>query len=132
MLVSWLSLSSSYNWNDAKILENPAVPDTVGKRVPFVPRHTTSASLTGAFRRVRGSLTGRNVSRVYSADLNTDTTKGVCGAYYPFFVLDAGFSVELNRHLSVEGSGENLLGRVYYNYYPSPGRLYSVRLRIKL
>jgi iron complex outermembrane receptor protein len=131
-LRTWLYAVSSYTWNDAKITKNPAVPDTVGKRVPFVPAHVTSGSLFAFFHKASGSLTGRYVSRIFSADLNTDTTKGVYGAYDPFFSLDAGLSIPVGRHLTVEASAENLLNRVYYSYYPSPGRLASVRLRIRL
>jgi iron complex outermembrane recepter protein len=131
-LRQWLYASSSYTWNDAKITENPAVPDTAGKRVPFVPAHATSGTLFAFFRHVNASVTGRYVSRMFSADLNTDTTKGVYGAYDPFFSLDAGLGVPLGRHLSAECSAENLLNRTYYSYYPSPGRLVSVKLRIRL
>jgi iron complex outermembrane receptor protein len=128
----WLYATSSYTWNDAKITENPALPDTVGKRVPFVPAHVASGTLFAFVRNASASVTGRYVSRMFSSDLNTDTTKGVYGAYDPFFSLDAGLSVPVGRHVSVECSGENLLNRIYYSYYPSPGRLVSVRLRVRL
>jgi iron complex outermembrane receptor protein len=131
-LSRWLYAASSYTWNEARITENPAVPDTVGKRVPFVPAHVSAGSLFASMRRASASVTGRYVSRMFSADLNTDTTKGVYGAYDPFFSLDAGLSVPLGPHVSVEAAAENLLNRTYYNYYPCPGRLVSVRLRIRL
>lgn len=128
----WLYATSSYTWNDAAIAANPAVPQTAGKRVPFVPAHVAGATLFAFLRNASASLTGRYVSRMFSSDLNTDTTKGVYGAYDPFFSLDAGLSVPFGRHLSVECSAENLLNRLYYSYYPSPGRLVSVRLRVRL
>jgi iron complex outermembrane receptor protein len=131
-LRQWLHAVSSYTWTDARITENPAVPGTVGKRVPFVPAHVAGSSLFAYLRRATGSLTARYVSRMYSADLNTDRTKGVYGAYDPFFVLNAGLSVPIGRHLSLEWSAENLLDRRYFSYYPSPGRLVSARLRIRL
>ncbi|WP_321476863.1 TonB-dependent receptor domain-containing protein [uncultured Paludibaculum sp.] len=128
----WLYATSSYTWNRATILANQAVPGAVGRLVPFVPQHVSSGSLFASSRRVNASVTGRYVSRVFSTDLNTDTTKGVYGAYDPFFTLDAGFTVPFGRHVSAECGAENLLDRIYYNYYPSPGRLVSVRLRIRL
>jgi iron complex outermembrane receptor protein len=131
-LRQWLFATSSYTWNDATILENPAIRETEGKRVTFVPAHVASQSLFGVFRRFSGSVTARYVSRMFSSDQNTDTTKGVYGAYDPFFVLDAGLNVPVGRHLSFECGAENLLNRTYYAYYPSPGRLVSLRLRIKL
>ncbi|MCC7497892.1 MAG: TonB-dependent receptor [Bryobacterales bacterium] len=128
----WLYATSSYTWNDAKITENPAVPDTVGKLVPFVPPHVASGTIFAFIRKASASVTGRYVTSMFSSDLNTDKTKGVYGAYDPFFSLDAGLSVPVGQHLSVECSAENLLNRIYYSYYPSPGRLVSVRLRIRL
>ncbi|MGC8761508.1 MAG: TonB-dependent receptor [Bryobacteraceae bacterium] len=131
-LRQWLYATSSYTWTDARITENPAVPATAGKRVPFVPAHVASGTLFAFIRKASASVTGRYVTSMFSTDLNTDTTKGVYGAYDPFFSLDAGLSVPVGQHLSVECSAENLLNRIYYSYYPSPGRLVSVRLRVRL
>lgn len=131
-LLSWLRSTSSYTWNRATIRDNPAVPQTVGKLVPFVPAHEAASTLFASFRRVDGSLTARYVSRLYSSDLNTDTTKGVYGAYDPFFSLDAGFGLPIAPHVSLEISAENLLNRSYFAYYPVPGRLVFARLRIRL
>lgn len=128
----WLYATSSYTWNNAEITENPAIPDTVHKRIPFVPAQLASATLFAFIRGASASVTGRYVTRMFSSDLNTDTTKGVYGAYDPFFSLNAGFSVPLRRRISLECGGENLLNRIYYSYYPSPGRLVSVRLRVRL
>ncbi len=97
-----------------------------------MPAHVASTTLFAFIRRAGASVTGRYVSSMFSSDLNTDTTKGVYGAYDPFFSLDAGLSVPLARRLSLECSAENLLNRIYYSYYPSPGRLVSVRLRVRL
>ncbi len=131
-LRSWLFTTSSYTWNDATIRENPAVPETEGKRVTFVPAHVASQTIFATFRRFNGSVTGRYISRMFSSDQNTDTTKGVYGAYDPFFVIDASLNVPVGRHVSIECGAENLLNRSYYAYYPSPGRLVSVRLRFRL
>lgn len=128
----WLFTNLSYSWNDSTIRENPALPATIGKRLPFVPEHATGGTLYTVFRRFNGSLTARYVSPMFATDQNTDTTKGVYGAYDPFFSLDAGLALPLGAHVSLECSGENLLDRIYYSYYPSPGRLVSVRLRLRL
>jgi iron complex outermembrane receptor protein len=131
-LCRWLYSTSSYGWNDAVIVENRALPDTVGKRVPFVPAHTATTSLFAFVRSANAFVTGRYVSRMYSTDLNTDTTKGVYGAYDPFFTLDAGVSVPIGPHISVELSADDLLNRIWYGYYPCPGRLVFARLRLRL
>lgn len=131
-LASWLFARTGYTWTDAEITRNPALPETVGKRVPQVPAHNASLGLFAVRNRWTAALTGRYVSRVFSTDANTDRTKGVYGAYDPFFEADATFSLNLTRHFTFSVNADNLLGRVYYNYYPVPGRLVFAGLRVRL
>jgi iron complex outermembrane receptor protein len=131
-LRSWLFAKAAYTWTEALITRNPVLPDTVGKRVPQVPAHTGSLGLFAARGRWSASATGRYVSRVFSTDGNTDTVKGVYGAYDPFAEMEAAVSVELHRHLAFQVSADNLLDRLYYNYYPVCGRTVSAGFRIKL
>ena len=131
-LLSWLFARAAYTWTKAEIVKNPAAPATVGKRIPYVPPHTASAGLFAVRKRWSASVTGRYVSAVFSTDTNTDTIKGVYGAYDPFFVADAGVSFDLTRFLVFQLSVDNLLNRVYYSYYPVPGRMVLAGLRIRL
>ncbi len=131
-LRSWLYLRASYTWTLAEITANPAAPATVGKRIPYVPEHAGGLNLFLVRRRWGASLTGRYVSALFSTDTNTDTTKGVYGAFDPFFVADASFSLELSRRISLYASVDNLLDRIYYSYYPAPGRMAFVGLRFRL
>ena len=131
-LLRWFYMRTAYTWTRAEITHNPAIPASVGKRIPYVPEHYASLSLFAVRNRWSGSLTGRYVSAMFSTDTNTDTTKGVYGAFDPFFVADASLSVELTRQVSLQLSADNLLNRIYYSYYPVPGRLVFAGLRIRL
>jgi len=104
----------------------------VGKRIPQVPEHNGSLALFAARGRWNASLTGRYVSAVFSTDTNTDRTKGVYGAFDPYFKADATVSCDLGRNLTLYVNVQNLLDRVYFNYYPVAGRLVFSGLRIRL
>jgi iron complex outermembrane receptor protein len=57
--VSVMSLRETYTFTNAIITKNPALPDTEGKDVPYMPRHTASASATVVPGRWTISLTAR-------------------------------------------------------------------------
>lgn len=129
---SWLRLREFYTWNDAVITENAALPATVGRTLPYVPRHTVGYLATAA--QPRWSLTwgGRYVSSVYSTDTNTDTTRGVPGSYNPFFEMESTFSFHLNSKISFLVNGDNLLDRHYYMSFRAPGRAVYGGFRVRL
>lgn len=129
---SSLYLRGSYTWTLAEITANPAVPATVGKRIPYVPEHSAGLSLFLVRKRWGASLTGRYVSAVFSTDTNTDTTKGVYGAFDPFFVADASFHIQLTGNIALYISVDNLFDRTYYSYYPVPGRMAFAGVRFRL
>jgi len=128
----WLFARAGYTWTLAEITRNPAIPESVGKRIPQVPEHNTFLGLFAVRRRWSASLTGRYVSAVFSTDTNTDRTKGVYGAFDPFFEADGSLTVEVTRRAALSLSAQNLLDRVYFNYYPVPGRMVFIGVRIRL
>ncbi len=129
---TWLFAKAAYTWTSAEITNNPAIPDSVGKRIPQVPEHGGSLGLFASRGRWNASASGRYVSSVFSTDTNTDTTKGVYGAFDPFFEADATVSVDVSRNLTFHVNAQNLLDRVYFNYYPVAGRLVFAGLRIRM
>lgn len=131
-LRSWLFAKAAYAWTYAEITRNPAIPESVGKKIPQVPEHNGSLGLFASRGRWNASATGRYVSAVFSTDTNTDTTKGVYGAFDPFFEADVTASVDLTRNLTFHVNVQNLLDRVYFNYYPVAGRLVFAGLRIRM
>lgn len=131
-LTSWMFLRETYTLTDARILKNEYTPATNGRRVPYVPRNVSSASFVAAKHGWSFSLNGQYFGRVFSTDANTDTVKGVYGAYDPFFVMDATLSKELEKHATFFVSAQNLLDRTYHEYYLSPGRTVNVGMRFHL
>lgn len=127
--LSWLLLRQSYTLSDAVITRNPSLPETVGRRLPYVPRHTLTYLATVARNRWSATWTGRYSGRVYSTDTNTDVVTGVPGSYNPFFEMDVSASYHVNRHLSLLASADNLLDRRYHLSFLTPGRTVFAGLR---
>jgi iron complex outermembrane receptor protein len=128
----WLQLRQTYTYTNSIITRNDALPATVGKRVPYVPRHTAAYSATVSRQKWSLTWTGRYVSRMYSTDGNTDVVRGVPGGYDPYFVTDATASYDVNRHLTFIVNADNLIGRRAHVYYLTPGRAVFAGFRWRL
>lgn len=128
----WLTLFSNYTYTDAKVKENEANPNSVGKRLTQVPQHMFNAGATAVHGPVSGSLTGRYVSKRYANDTNNDTANNVFTSYDPYFVADAKVSYQVTRHSALSLSVDNILDKQYFGYYPAPGRTWFAELKIKL
>lgn len=128
----WLQFRQTYTYTNSVITENDSLPTTVGKRVPYVPKHTVAYS--AAFSRQRWNLTwtGRYTGRMYSTDANTDVVRGVPGGYDPYFTTDGSISYKINRYLTWTASAENLLDRQAHLYYLMPGRSLYTGFRLHL
>jgi iron complex outermembrane receptor protein len=131
-ILRWLRFRGVYNFADAIITKNPAVPATVGKRALYIPRNSASGQLLGSRGRWSGSATARYVGETFNSDLNTDATRGVFTSYDPYFTVEANLACRLSRHLEVYVNGENLLNRHYYLYHVAPGRSATGGVRIRL
>jgi outer membrane receptor protein involved in Fe transport len=90
-----------------------------------------SGQFLAQHKRWTGSLTGRYAGATFSQDNNSDVVKGVPGAYDPYFLLGASVGYQINSHLQLFTSGENLLDRRYYLNYLAPGRAVYGGLRLK-
>lgn len=121
-VLPWLQFRESYTYADAVITKNPLLPTTVGRRVPYVPRHTTTYLVTASKQRWAATWAGRYVGTFFSTDTNTDTTRGVPGGYNPFFEMDATVSFAVNRKLSFQINADNLLNRQSYQFSIMQGR----------
>ena len=119
---SWLLLRQTYTYTNAEITENPSLPATVGRRLPYVPKHTATYLATVTKERWSATWTGRYSGNVYSTDTNTDIVSGVPGSYNPFFEMDISASYRVTRNLSLIANADNLLDRRYYLFSITPGR----------
>lgn len=124
----WISPFANLTYTGTKVLDNPANPDSIGKRLPRIPLITYNLGLNIRYGHLAGWVLGRYVDKVYNEDDNSDTQNGVYGSYDPFFVLDLSLSYDVDPYTGISVSVENLLDREYYQYYKSPGRTFMVRL----
>ncbi len=127
---SWLTIRPTYTFTDAVIARNDPAPLTVGKQIPFVPRHVAAGTVSGVVKQLTLTGTARYQTAVFALDTNADTTKGVPGSYDEFFEVDLATNYRVSRHLTVSVSGENLLDRRYYLFYRNPGRVVMAGLRV--
>ena len=127
---NWLQLQQGYTYTNSIILNNPSLPATVGKNLPYIPAHMLSYQATATPKRFVINWTGRYVSPVYSTDTNTDTIRGVPGSYNLFFEMDGTLTYEATRHLSIVANADNMLDRKYFFYYNSLGRSLFIGTRV--
>lgn len=118
----WLRLFANFTYTDAKLKENNAKPETVGKRLTDVPERMFNAGAEfekGAFS---ASATGRYVSERYSNDENKDVVNSVYTSYDPYFTADAKVSYKVTKNATISFSVDNIFDRDYFSYYKAPGR----------
>jgi iron complex outermembrane receptor protein len=128
---SWLTAKPTYTFTDALITRNALIPATVGKQIPFVPRHSAGVTVSAARRYWNATLTGRYQSDVFSTETNTDVVSGVPGTYEAFFETDLALAITPRRGLSLQLTAENLFDRRYFMFYRNPGRVLSAGLRLR-
>jgi iron complex outermembrane receptor protein len=132
-ILSWLQLRGSYTHNNAQITDNPAIPNSVGKQVTYVPKHQASGMLLAARAKWSASLAGRYVGHSFGTDLNTDVVTGVPGSFDPFFTVSGTVVYAVTPHVSAFVNADNLLDRRYFqSSYLAPRRGVYLGLRIRL
>ena len=118
---NWLRLFGNFTYTDAKITENSAKPETVGKQLTDVPEYMFNLGAYFNYGPFSGSLIGRYVGKQYSTDLNTDTTDNVFGSYDPYFVTDVKVLYKLPQYATLALSVDNIFNKEYYVYRKAPG-----------
>ncbi|MEG9437338.1 TonB-dependent receptor [Edaphobacter sp. HDX4] len=129
-VLNWLELRQGYTYTNSIILNNPSLPATVGKTLPYVPAHMLTYQATATPKRFVVNWTGRYVSPVYSTDTNTDTVRGVPGSYNLFFEMDGTVTYRATKNVSIVANADNLLDRKYFFYYRSVGRSLFAGVRV--
>lgn len=119
---SWLEFRQGYTYTNSIILENPSLPATVGKNLPYVPAHMLTYQVNATPKKFVVNWSGRYVSPVYSTDTNTDTVRGVPGSYNLFFEMDGTVSYRATKNVMLVANADNILDRHYYYYFRSQGR----------
>ncbi|MEN6486534.1 MAG: TonB-dependent receptor, partial [Syntrophobacteraceae bacterium] len=130
-VTDWMKLFGSYTYTSSEMLENPAKPSTVGKRLTGVPENMFN--IGGEFTGGPFSLTatGRYVDKQYNNDENTDTASGVPNVYDSFFVADVSLRWKVKPWATLVFSVDNVFDEHYFSYYQSPGRKFFGGLTMK-
>ncbi|MBC7359560.1 MAG: TonB-dependent receptor [Desulfacinum sp.] len=130
-LTDWLTLWGNYTYTDAEIIDNPNEPESEGKQVPGIPKHTWNMGIDTRYKWVKASVVGRYFSKIYNDSDNRDTEEGVYGTYEPAFTADAKISVSPLKWMEVSLAVDNLFDEEYYEYYKTDGRTFFVELTLR-
>ena len=121
---------ANITYNDAKITENAASPETEGKRMTGTPQTMLNAGVEARKGAWIGSVTGRYVGDVYSNDKNLDRVNGVYAATDPYTIWNAKAIYRIKQGLSVSLAVDNIFDREYYQYYKMAGRTWYGDLKL--
>ena len=123
-LLPGITAFTNFTYNDAKITENSAIPETEGKRITYTPQRMFNMGLEGGKGLWSGSIMGRYVGDVHTNDKNLDLVNDVYGSQDTYFVLDAKLSYRIKKWLSASLAVNNILDRDYYQSSKAPGRTF--------
>lgn len=115
-------LFANATFNSARITENAAKPATEGKFLTYLPRWTGNGGVEFEKGRIRATLTGRYVAKLYTQDENRDTVSNVPGSFDPYFTADAKVICRVHRLFALSLSVDNVFDRKYFYSYLVPGR----------
>ncbi|HFC97346.1 MAG TPA: TonB-dependent receptor [Thermosulfurimonas dismutans] len=124
----------NFTRNDTKITDNPARPESEGKRFTEVPPWIWNFELSAeppfpsGWPEIKVSLFGHYLGKVFRYDDNSDKAEGVFGTSEEYFVADLKLSL-LWSHLTFSLSCNNLFDEDYYDYYRAPGRTWFAELK---
>ncbi|OAQ20056.1 TonB-dependent receptor [Thermosulfurimonas dismutans] len=133
---SWLSAKVNYTRNDTKITDNPAKPESEGKRFVGVPpwiwnfELSANPPLPGNLPGLKFSIFGHYVGKVFRYDDNSDKAEGVYGTSEEYFVADVKVSLTWHK-ATLSFSVNNVFDEDYYDYYQAPGRTWFAELKFE-
>lgn len=127
----WLKFYGNFTYTDSEVTENPAKPETEGKRLTYVPMWMGNLGVQFEKAPFKASVTGRYVGKWYNDDTNADKQSGVYGSYDAYWVVDLKLSYDITKWSTVSFVIDNLFDEDYYQYYRAPGRSWFAEVSIK-
>ncbi|MBL8518799.1 MAG: TonB-dependent receptor [Betaproteobacteria bacterium] len=105
------------------ITDNPAVPASVGKRLPDVPGRMINAGIEYQQGALQASLVARRVGHVFGSgdDTNANTAQGVFGSYDARTTLHARAAWRITPRVRVALSVENVGNKQYFDFFKQAG-----------
>jgi iron complex outermembrane receptor protein len=128
-----LDLGGSLTYADSKIAANAALPASVGKWQPRVPRWRSTVYATykpdarWAFT-VAARYSGRQYSNLDNSDVNAFAYFGASR----YFTVDLRVRYQIDKRWSAAFGIDNANNYQYWNFHPYPQRTYSAELRFDL
>ncbi len=126
------SLTSSLTYADSRVVKNPALPASEGKRQPRVPDwRATLAATWHASERVRATLGWRYSGRQYGQLDNSDTNEEAYQSVSRYSVVDLRVRAQLSPHWALAAGIDNLTNRRYWAFHAYPSRTFNAELSWK-
>lgn len=132
---SWpgLSFSSSLTYADSRIAANDALPASVGKRQPRVPRWRANALASYRFgERWSGTLGARYSGRQYGSLDNGDPNGQTYMGVSDYLVADVRLRYRFDAHWSGALGVDNLGSEKYWAFHPYTQRTVVAELKFDL
>ncbi|SFU80983.1 TonB-dependent receptor [Pseudoduganella namucuonensis] len=133
VLVHGLALTGSVTYADSKIVANPAVPASEGKRQPRVP--DWRATLLASYHvgdRWTSSLGLRYSGRQYGTLDNSDPNGATYMGVADYLVADARVRYRFDRHWTGALGIDNLNNRKYWAFHPYTQRTLIAELKFDM
>ena len=124
----------SATWlNRYDITDNPAVPSSVGKRLPDVPGRMANAGIEFQHGAWHASLIARHMGHVFGSgdDINANVVQGVYGSYDARTTLHARAAWHITPQVRVALSVENAGNKQYFDFYKQAGATAFVEVAVK-
>lgn len=125
-------LSASVTYADATTRANAALPASVGKLIPTVPRWKATAVAT--WRPVDGvalTAAGRYSSRLYGTLDNSDVVGNTYQGFYKYFVVDLRAQFAIARSYTLGIGVDNVTNDRYFLFHPFPQRTLHADLTVR-
>jgi iron complex outermembrane receptor protein len=130
-LASWLTGSASYTWTDATITKDNTGTGLLGKQLVYVPRNMASLGLRAQYQNWSGNLGARYSGLMYTNASNSDVEKEVFSGSSKYWLTDLKIGYRFAKNIEANLIVNNLLDKVYYEYYRMPGRNVAIELAAK-
>jgi iron complex outermembrane receptor protein len=121
-----LSGYANYTYLDPRIVENSAVPSSVGMLIPNISQHTANIGLDYKWKKFDITYTQTFASKRYRTSNNSDTTDGVQGSYDPYSTGNIRISYAYSDSAKFYFGVDNVTDQTYYTNYLTPGRTFNL------
>jgi len=130
-IATWLNVWTNYTYTQSRIKDNPTDPESEGKQVPEIPKHTWNFGIDTHYKWITGSIIGRYFSKIYTDPHNKDKEEGVYGTYEPAFIMDAKVVITPIKCMEFSLSVDNIFNKRYYEYYKTDKRTFFAEIKFR-